>query len=198
MAKLRMQAQVARVVIAALIGVYLFYVTKGLFKAAHRNRSPGLWGGAAVLITGSLTFVSAHFAYDPWAYKRLITDNLSRIPPSAALLAEVTHVQASLPRPMSKSVQIQSAELRKRELVFLVDAKGKVADTRVKAIEDKMWQTLTVDHSYCAELRAAFDQGLWTAVYEFRYEDAVFFARLGPKQCAAVAPHQDLIVKKRL
>ncbi len=83
-------------------------------------------------------------------------------------------------------------------MVFLVNAKGKVEDSRVKAIEEKMWQTLTTDQSHCAALSTAFDQGLWTAVYEFRYDDAVFFARLGPKQCAETAPHQDLIEKKRL
>lgn len=196
--KERMQAQAIRVAVSAVTALYLFFVAKAIFRASFRDRLPGIWGSAAILIVGALALAQAHFTYDPWFYKRQLLDALSRVPPSEELLTEVAAVQAQLPRQITKTYNVESAELHQRELIFSVTAKGKVFDSQVKRTEEKMWKTLTTKAPYCTELRTAFENGLWVAVYQVRYDNSVFIARLTPKQCAEGYEHEDLKIKKRI
>lgn len=196
-AKTRMYAQTARIVLAGLLAVYLFQVYEGLRVAASSNRYPGIWGYAAMAITVLLIPVAGHFAYDPWHYKYMVLDGISSIPPSEELLAEVDTVQSNLPRKLSKTMDIEGAVLDKRNLVFEVNAKGKLGDAGAQFAETKIWSMLTKDNQYCDELKPVFEQGLWTAVYEVRYDDSTFFARLTPEQCAENYEHEYLKVKKR-
>lgn len=196
-AKTRMYAHTARVVLAGLLAVYLFQVFEGICNAASHDRIPGIWAYLAMAVTVVMMFASAHFAYDPWHYKYMVLDGLSRVPPSEELLANVDAVQSNLPRPLSKSMEVESAMLEKRRLVFEVTAKGIVGDAGAKAAEDKIWGLLTDDPLACKELQPAFEHGLWTAVYEVRFDDSTFYARLTPEQCVEGYEHDDLKVKKR-
>lgn len=195
--KTRGLAQMARIVLAGLLIVYLFNVFEGLRAAATNDRNPGLWGYLAMAITVLLIPATGHFAYDPWHYKYMVLDGISSIPPSEELLAEVDTVQSNLPRKLSKTMEIEGAVLSKRDLVFEVNAKGKLGDAGALKAEAKIWQMLTKDTQYCDELKPVFEQGLWTAVYEVRYDDSTFFARLTPEQCAEKYEHEYLKVKKR-
>lgn len=196
-AKTRMYAQTARIVLAGLLAVYLFSAFEALRIAASMRRHPGIWGYLAMLITVLLIPVTGHFAYDPWHYKYIVLDGVSRIPPSDELLVEVDTVQSKLPRKMSKTMEIESAVLDKRDLVFEVSAKGQLGDDGASFAETNIWSMLTKDRQYCDELEPVFKEGLWTAVYEVRYDDSTFFARLTPEKCAQTGEHDDLKVKKR-
>ncbi|UZD91399.1 hypothetical protein [Cognatishimia activa] len=196
-AKTRMYAQTARIVLAGLLVVYLYQLLEGIRAAASYNRHPSLWSYLAMAITGLLIPVVGHFAYDPWHYKHMVLNGISSIPPSEELLAEVDTVQSSLPRKLSKTMAIESAVLDKRDLVFEVNAKGRLGDAGAPIAESKLWTMLTKDNQYCDELKPVFEQGLWTAVYEVRYDDSTFFARLTPEQCAENYEHEYLRVKKR-
>ncbi|MFY0597763.1 MAG: hypothetical protein JXQ85_15135 [Cognatishimia sp.] len=196
-AKERMYAQTARVVLAGLLAVYLYNIYEGLRAASYNDRLPGVWGYLAMAVTVALIPVTAHFAYDPWYYKFKVLNAISSIPPSEELLAEVDNVQSTLPRKLSKSMAIENAILSKRDLVFEVNAAGKLGDDGAKFAEKKLWSMLTDGNAYCDELKPVFEQGLWTAVYEVRYDDTTFFARLTPKQCAENYEHEYLTIKKR-
>lgn len=196
--KERMQAQAIRVSVSAIMALYLFFVAKAIYRGCFRDRLPGIWGSAAILIVGGLAAAQAHFTYDPWFYKQKLLSALSSIPPSEELLAEVENIQSLLPRKISKTFNVESAELRNRELIFAVTAKGKVYDAQVKKTEERMWKVLTTKAPYCKELRTAFENGLWTAVYQVRYDNSTFIARLTPKQCAEGYEHEDLKIKKRI
>jgi len=196
-AKTRMYSHAARVVLAGILAVYLFQVFEGIRRASSTDRVPGLWSYCAMLVTVSMLFASLHFAYDPWRYKFMVLDGLSRIPPSTELLADVEAVQSNLPRPLAKNMDVNSAMLDKRQLVFDVTAKGIVGDAGAKAAEEKLWELLTNDDNVCQELVPAFEHGLWIATYEVRFDDSTFYARITPEKCAEGYAHDVLKVKKR-
>lgn len=195
-AKVRMYSHAARVVLAGLLAVYLFQAFEAIRKASNHDRIPGLWSYCAMLITVGMLFASLHFAYDPWRYKFMVLDGLSRIPPSTELLADVDAVQSNLPRSLAKNMDVNSVVLDKRQLVFDVTAKGIVGDAGAKAAEEKLWGLLTKDGVVCTELMPAFEHGLWTAVYEVRFDDSTFYARLTPETCVEGYEHDVLKIKK--
>ena len=194
----RTQAQIGRIALCAVFVLYLTHIASGLYKFAIRPQTAGLWAGLAALATALLALSVAHFAYDPWYYKWQVRDALSRVPPSPELVQEVAIVQEGLPLELSKTVTVESAALENRELVFAVVGKGQVQEHQINKIEDQMWELLTTKAPYCAELRTAFELGLWTAVYEIRFDNSVFVVRLAPKQCAEGYEHEDLVIRRQM
>lgn len=175
--------KLGHVILSAFAALYFFFITKSLFRAAHTNRQPGVGGWAAIFTTALLVPLAAHFAFDPWFYKRGLLGMLSRVPVNAQLLAEVETIQSTLPSPLTRSITLDSATLVERQLVFAATGKGSLADEAVKATEASIAKALTQDPAHCEALYKAFELGLWNARYEVRYTNAVLTARLGPTQC---------------
>lgn len=176
-------AKLGHVILSAFAALYFFFITKSLFRAMHHNREPSVSSWAAVFITALLVPLAAHFAFDPWSYKRGLLNLLSKVPVNDQLLAEIDTIQSTLPADLTRNITIDSATLAQRQLVFSATGKGALAEDATKAAEASIVKALTEDPSYCEALTKAFDLGLWNARYEVRYSNAVLTTRLGPTQC---------------
>lgn len=177
-------AKLGHVILSAFAALYFFFVAKSLYGAMYHNREPRISSWLAVCITALLVPLAAHFAFDPWFYKRNLLNMLSKVPVNEQLLAEVDTIQTTLPTKLTRNITIDSATLTQRQLVFSATGKGALAEDATKATEASIVKALTENPSYCEALSKAFDLGLWNARYEVRYTNAVLTTRLGPTQCA--------------